>query len=206
MIKNIVYLDEFKMYSLSSQIFEGITEFLINDNVSETENSESQKGPVGSGRILADVIRAGSRTTEKKFLHDYSYTVFEKHLVDNKKVLIVDGTETSSTEEKLQSYSFIKVKAKAIFNDINSINKTLKEFNDIGKALTYVTNFKEIEEVQSQLNKSKTELKDRNKRAVAQNKINSITNISKIAKDSGLTQNQKYLDNLSLLLTYGFQN
>lgn len=28
-IKNFIYLDEYKMYSISSQIFEGITEYLV---------------------------------------------------------------------------------------------------------------------------------------------------------------------------------
>lgn len=30
MIKNFIYLDEEKLYSLSSQIFEGVTEYVLN--------------------------------------------------------------------------------------------------------------------------------------------------------------------------------
>ena len=49
MIKSFVYLDEYKMYSISSQIFEGITESLMSYQESTTEKGEEQKGPIGSG-------------------------------------------------------------------------------------------------------------------------------------------------------------
>lgn len=67
MIKNFIYLDEQKMYSLSSQIFEGITAFVLNESGNEGKDSESQKGPVGSGRTLANVIKSSSKSTEKNF-------------------------------------------------------------------------------------------------------------------------------------------
>lgn len=57
MIKNIIYLDEAKMYSMSSQIFEGVTEYVLNEVSSTHEDTEEQKGPVGSGRVLADAER-----------------------------------------------------------------------------------------------------------------------------------------------------
>ena len=81
MIKNFIYLDEEKMYSLSSQVFEGITEYVLNEKSTESENIESQKGPVGSGRILGDILRQADKKTEKKFLSDFSYTLFEQKLL-----------------------------------------------------------------------------------------------------------------------------
>lgn len=66
MIKNLIYLDEEKMYSLSSQIFQGITEYILNDNKNEKQKSESQKGPVASGKVLADVLTTSSNSSEKK--------------------------------------------------------------------------------------------------------------------------------------------
>jgi len=206
MIKNFIYLDEYKMYSLSSQIFEGITDFLINDTTTSKEDTESQKGPVGSGRVLADVLKAENRITEKKYLHDYAYTIFEQHLIKEKKVLDISSNNETDKKNQFNKFSFVKVKAKATFNDINSINETLKEFNKLGKALSHVTNFSEIEKMRTQLEESKKTIKDRNKRSVVQQQYKSLTNISKLAKDSGLSQNQKFLDDLSYLLSYGFQN
>ena len=93
MIRNLIYLDEQKMYSLSSQIFEGITEYVINENKKTEEKSESQKGLVGSGRVLADVLKAEENLREKKYLHDRSYSIFEKHLIEINKVLEVNAPD-----------------------------------------------------------------------------------------------------------------
>lgn len=125
MIKNFIYLDEEKMYSLSSQLFEGVTEYVLNESSSEQEKSEEQKGPIGSGRILGDILRNRERNTEKKFLNDYSYTIFEKKLLEDERVLTVNGNEVE-IENLCKDKSFIKITSKATFNDINSINNTLE--------------------------------------------------------------------------------
>jgi hypothetical protein len=205
MIKNFIYLDEEKMYSLSSQLFEGVTEYVLNESVSEKGESEEQKGPVGSGRVLGDILRNSERNTEKKFLNDYSYTIFEKKLLDDGLVFVTPNAE-QAVEENIENMSFIKITSKATFNDINSINETLKNFNKIGKALAHVTNFKEISAVKEQLEKAKQNTKDRNKKSQLQTQFKSLTNINKLATESGLQQDQGFLDDLALLLFYGFQD
>jgi hypothetical protein len=205
MIKNFIYLDEDKMYSLSSQLFEGVTEYVLNESSSEQGESEEQKGPVGSGRILGDILRNSERNTEKKFLNDYSYTIFEKKLLEDEMVLIVGGEK--SKELKLNvGQSFIKVTSKATFNDINTITNTLKNFNKIGKALAHITNFNEISAVREQLEKAKSNVKDRNEKSKLQTQLKSMSNINKLAKESGLQQDQDFLDDLSFVLNYGFQD
>ncbi|TYB32381.1 MAG: hypothetical protein FXF49_11780 [Flexistipes sinusarabici] len=205
MIKNFIYLDEEKMYSLSSQLFKGVTEYVLNESSSEKGESEEQKGPVGSGRILGDILKNSERNTEKKFLNDYSYTIFEEKLLEDDMVLIVSGDKFEGSKLSTDK-SFIKITSKATFNDINSINKTLKNFNKIGKALAHITNFQEISEVREQLEKAKQNTKDRNQKSKLQTQLKSMTNINKLATESGLQQDQSFLDDLSLVLTYGFQD
>lgn len=206
MIKNFIYLDEDKMYSLSSQVFEGITEYVLSESGETSEESESQKGPVGSGRVVGDILRISQRISERKYLHDHSYTLFEKHLEDEKKVCSVyDRTCLSDIEENLEKFSFFKIKSQATFNDINSINRTLKDFNRIGQALTRVRSQKNIGEVESELEKTKSAIGDRNKKAKLQQQLKALTNVERLAKESGLHQDQKFLDDLSFLLNYGFQ-
>lgn len=205
MIKNFIYLDEEKMYSLSSQLFEGVTEYVLNESSSEQGESEEQKGPVGSGRVLGDILRSSERNTEKKFLNDYSYAIFEKKLLEDKMVLNLNGDKTEETKLSTDK-SFIKITSKATFNDMNTISNTLKRFNEIGKALAHLTNFQEISAVREQLEKAKQNTKDRNQKSKLQTQLKSMTNISKLAAESGLQQDQKFLDDLSLVLTYGFQD
>lgn len=205
MIKNFIYLDEEKMHSLSSQLFEGVTEYVLNQTSFEKEDSEEQKGPIGSGKVLGDILRNGERNTEKKFLNDYSYTIFEKKLLDDEKVLTVDDN-TVDVGISCNERTFIKITSKATFNDINTINSTLKNFNKIGKALAHITNYEEISAVKEQLEKAKRNTKDRNQKSKLQAKFKSMTNINKLATESGLQQDQDFLDDLSLVLSYGFQD
>ena len=85
-IKNLIYLDEYKMYSISSQLFGGLTEHVINVEHSADEKDERQSGPFGSGRMLANILKSGSSVEERRFLHDFSYTLFETALYGEGKV------------------------------------------------------------------------------------------------------------------------
>jgi hypothetical protein len=207
-IKNFIYLDEEKMYSLSSQIFEGVTEYVLNEKSNEAENSESQKGPVGSGKILGDILRQVDKKIEKRFLNDFSYTLFEQKLLDDFNVIEVnDSFSIEELRNKANPMSFIKVTATAVFNDMKLIKDTVKNFNSVGSALAYVTNFSAINEARTQLEKVKSTNKDRNHQSklTSQNKTLS-TAIEQLAKEQGLQQDQAFLDNLALILNYGFQD
>lgn len=208
MIKSFIYLDEEKMYSLSSQLFEGITEYVLNENATENQDTESQKGPVGSGKVLADVIISSSKATEKRFFHDYSFTVFERYLLEQGRVL--DLTQPTLSIENLKAsitdFSFIKVKAKAIFNDVDKITELFKEFNTIGEALAHMGAFERIGELNKELALLKSQNPDRNKKSLLEAEHKKLTNLSKLAKESGLYQDQKFLDNLGLLTKYGFSD
>lgn len=208
MIKNFIYLDEEKMYSLSSQLFEGITEYVLNESASENHDTESQKGPVGSGKVLADVIISSSKATEKKFFHDYSFTLFEKYLLEQGRVLDLTKSSVSLDDLRMSitKFSFIKVKARVIFNDVNKITELFSEFNTIGEALAHIKAFERIGELKNEIDKLKIQTKDRNEKSKLEAELKKLTNLSKLAKESGLYQDQKFLDNLSLLTKYGFSD
>lgn len=178
MIKNFIYLDEYKMYSLSSQVFEGLTEYLINTNYKEEENKDTQEGPAFSKRVLADAIKDGNKSEEKKYLHDYTFTQFEKYLSENSKLANINNIEDDDIINNCIEFPFIKIKGKVIFNDIQSIQNTLKDFNKIGKALAHMQIFSSGEK--------------------------NHKNIESYAKANGLNQDQKFLDSLNVLLDFGF--
>lgn len=201
-IKNFIYLDEEKMYSLSSQLFEGVTEYVLNESFSGKDESESQKGPVGSGRILGDILKSSERKTEKKFLNDHSFNIFESKLIEDDKVIVIPPTQ--SHPDIPNDKSFIKISSRATFNDINSINSTLKNFNTIGKALAHVSNFEKISAIQEELNRSSAG--NRNEKSKIKAQLKNLTDAGQLAAQSGLQHDQKFLDNLALLLTYGFQD
>lgn len=209
MIRNFIYLDEDKMYSLSSQLFEGVTEYVLNESYSEKEEHETQKGPVGSGRVIGDILRNKERNTEKKFLNDYSYTIFEKKLIDEGKVL-TNETLHSCVGDGENDKFFIKIKSTAIFNDMNSIVHTMKNFNKIGQALTRVTTFEEVEKLQARL-RELNEVKpldgsSKKEKIALEARLKKLADIDGMAKSVGMQKDQKFLDDLSFMLSYGFQD
>jgi len=208
MIKSFIYLDEQKMYSLSSQIFEGITEYVLSESSYENQDSESQKGPVGSGKILADVIKNSNKSTEKKFLHDYSLTVFERHLEEKGRILDLSGPSIGLEKVKasINDFSFIKIKARAIFNDVDKITELFTEFNTIGEALAHMGAHEEIKQLKVQLDELKGQTNDRNKKSKLEAEYKRLTNISKLAKEQGLYQDPKFMSDLALLTKYGFSD
>ena len=196
-MERIDYAQLIQMYSLSSQIFEGITEYILNESQEKKEESESQKGPLSSGRIVADVITTSSNNAEKKYLHDYSYLLFEEELIERDKVLILtDKDKISLAENK----PFIKISSKVTFHDTEKINYLIENFNKLGEALA---NLQHMDTQETQV-KSKGFQHSRgssDKKSVKTNKA-----LTEKAKNMGLNYNEDYLKSLAFLINYGYHN
>ena len=117
------------MYSISSQLFGGITDAIfMASKKSYSENGE-QKGEATSGRNMGVSLTNENDTTEKKFRHDYAYSLFEEELIKNGLLYTIDK---SSTIETLSSKTFIKAKGKVFFDDYEVLDNTMKNFNRTG--------------------------------------------------------------------------
>ncbi len=206
-LKSFVYLNSDKVYSISSQLFEGLTEYVVRSEGEKTEEVTEQKGPMGSGRLLADIIEKQSSHTEKKFLHDYSYIIFETKLLELGKVLNINQENAASEIVKIGDYSFIKITGRVCFNDAKIIEDTLANFNEIGFALGYIGASNEIEELKGQKrNASKKihETKDRNVKSRMQNILNSRADLQKIFRGSNLQIDPDKLASLEYIVNYGY--
>jgi hypothetical protein len=205
-VKSFIYLDEYKMYSISSQIFEGLTEYVISHSKSSDKDLESQEGPIGSGRVLADIISRESSTEERKFLHDYSYNLFEEKLFEEKKVLQIDSQGIVEALTKLDTYEFIKVKGRLLFSDVKIINETIDGFNELGEALVYITNFPALDQLKQQYSAISSQGKNRNDKAFTKQASKRLDDLSAIAKQLGLNMDQGFLDRLRFVLNYGYKD
>ena len=79
-IKSFIYLDDYKMYSFSSQLFEGITQYIINEESKAGEELHEQKGSFFSGMFMADMMFQKNAQTEMRYLHDFAFNLFEKEM------------------------------------------------------------------------------------------------------------------------------
>jgi len=192
------------MYSISSQIFKGLTEYVINYSQKDRQDFESQEGLDGSGRVLADIISNQSSTEERKFLHDYSYNLFEEKLLADKKVLQINLNNIDQEINRIDSYDFIKVTGKLLFNDIRLMNETIENFNQIGESLFYLTNYTNLNELKEQnkeiLNKSRV----KNNKSFSKHSNQQPSDLEILAEKVGLQMDKNFLEKLSYILRYGY--
>lgn len=169
-IKSFVYLDEYKMYSISSQLFEGLTEYVVSGKKIEHTESEEQKGKMLSGNLMGEILIREQTSTEKRYLHDYAYNLFEDKLGE---MGLLYTVPQNATLDDLRDKSFIKVSGRVVFNDYSKMASTLEQFNEIGEAIGY---FKYRDEKQSiaDLAKLPNKTADRNAKAKASSLLKSL--------------------------------
>lgn len=202
-MKAFIYLDEYKMYSLSSQLFEGLTEYIVDTQTNAFKDEDSQKGKFGSGRIMANIIRNESSKQEKKFLHDYSYTLFEKALADENKFLEIEKDNLEEKLNQVNDYDFVKIKGKAIFNDAKLISSTLDNFNSFAGALGYLQ-YKDLKDQEEALKEQASQIKDRNKKAKAERIVNKNV-FQNFLKEKGLYLEDKYIEEMVKVINFGYK-
>lgn len=202
-LKSYIYLDEQKMYSLSSQLFEGITQYIMREEADTVEEEHSQRGEILSGRLMADMIMQKNAKSEMKYLHDFAFNLFEQELV--KREMLFDVTEQTTIED-LRDKGFVRFKGKVVFEDYDRMIYTLEHLNELGRALGEISlpEFKEVlEEIKAN--------NQRNKNKEQKNKANQlIKNANKVFEDElkkkGFIVDENYKDNLVKLLEYGYRN
>ncbi len=203
MIRSLLYLDEQKLYSLSSQVLEGVTEYLHTEKNSAVEESETQKGPIASGRVLADAIKNTTTSIERRVLHDHAFALFEDKLISSELVSeIGDSCDSSSKGLK----SFVRVSARARFVDAAALNHLLEIFNRLGEAVAYVTNHEAIQAAQSALDNAKEGGINKGKYQELLRVTKPMLDAGLIAKSSGFYQDPKFLENLSMITKFGFSD
>lgn len=178
MIRNFIYLDSEKLRSLSSQLFQGVAEQVVLKKNEKKGGTESQKGELGSGRIIGEIFSDERSSEEFRFLEDHAYTLFEEELFTKG---VVDEFKQSDSDEA-GAKNFVKVVGNLHLNDLTKSVTMLREFNQIGEALWRVTNDP------FELGKKITPDADARKRAGEQ----------------GLQANQKVTDAAGKLLDFGF--
>lgn len=203
MIKSFVYLDDYKMYSLSSQLFEGITQYILREDTKEVGEENQQKGRLLNGRFMADMMFQKNANTEMRYLHDFSYNLFEEELYRREQ--IYDISEATTIDD-LRSKSFVKVKGKIVFEDYSKILYTLENFNEVGRAIAALQN-RELGSLLDTVRNTIESTKDREEK----NKKRQQLKLAKKQFDEELVKQGMIIDeevrnNLLKVLNFGYSN
>lgn len=202
-IKSFIYLDDNKMFSLSSQLFEGITQYILNENSDIFGESQEQKGQLLSGRFMADMMFQKNTKTEMKYLHDFAFNLFEAELAS--RGLLYEVTEETDIFA-LRDKGFVKVHGKIVFEDYARILHLLAHFNEIGMALGELTLPNVYSQSESLLAMSE-KIKDREKKNKAKQTSKQVQKeFKKSLVEKGLMLEESTRSNVLTLLDFGYHN
>lgn len=201
-IKSFIYLDDYKLYSLSSQMFQGFTEYIISGSTASTEEEEKQKGAFASGKMMSDILKKEKSSTEKKYLHDYAFNLLESELT---KRGILHTITTTDTTDTIQSKGIVKVTGRAVFNDYSSLQATISRFNSIGESFGYFKLREQLKTIGDSVSNAMHSTKDRNQK----NKIKNINTqkdalFKKILQENGLHIADEDIKHMLNIMEYGF--
>lgn len=202
-IKTFAYLDEYKMYSISSQLFAGLTEYMLTGTKSEHTDSEEQKGSIMSGNVMGEILMKGQSSTEKRYLHDYAYNLFEDKL--NEKGLLYEVPQCATLDD-LQNKKFVKISGRVIFNDYNKMTSILEQFNEIGEAIGYFI-YRDKNQAIAQLAKLQKNNPDRNAKAKSSAFLKGLNDkyVDQLKAD-GLVLEEDLVDRLLKVMKFSYDN
>lgn len=202
-IKSFIYLDDYKMYSFSSQMFEGITQYILNEESKAGEEQHEQKGSFFSGRFMADLMLQKNAQTEMRYLHDFAFNLFEKEL-ETRGMLFDVKPETKI--EDLRDKRFIRVKGKVIFEDYTKILYTFEHFNEIGRAFGELQNLETFNALRN-IKSESAHTKDREQKNKQRQKEKNVEKlIEEHLKSQGLLIDENSRDNIHKILSFGYRN
>lgn len=201
-IKSFIYLDDYKLYSLSSQLFQGFTEYIVSGKAVSLEEEESQKGVFSSGKVMSDLLRKETTSTEKKYLHDYAFNLLEAELTNRGILHTITSTDTIET---IQTKGIVKVSGRAVFNDYRSLQSTISRFNSIGESFGYFKLSEQLKAIENSVLDELQSTKDRNQKAKIKNanaRINSLFN--NFLQENGLHIADEDIKHMLNIMEYGF--
>ncbi len=201
-IKSFLYLDEYKLASLSSQLFKGMTEYILKNEIDTHTESKSQKGNLLKGNLMGDALVEGNSMSEKRFLHDFAFNMFEQELIENGKLHVITSEDTLVS---LVNTGIVKIKGKAIFDDYQAIIDVLGNFNSIGEAISFCALDANGVDLSTFL-ATNTSSNDRNRNAKVKSSQKALqTRWHQYLEDTGLRLDERKIETLQTLLRFSFR-
>lgn len=204
-LRQLIYLDEYKMYSLSSQLFEGLTEWLVKHEQAAQAEEERQKGEYWSGNLWSHCSTNVQGQQERRILHDHAYALFETELEKQDAIIRCDSSSPSELIARILPGSFVRVEGWSDFNDMKVICETIEKFNEYGQSITYVTTHNQRIAAAQGTEVELKKHKDKNAQAKIKAARKAATDVERLAEKAGLRLDEGLLKHTGHLLNYGYR-
>lgn len=192
-IRDFIYVDVDLLYSLYSQVFEGVADQIIKSYVALESRSDISKNLLASSNLETQVAEA-SRRTESTFLYDHMYNLLE----DKIKSAILENPDLSKDDfrEVLDDAFVLKIDGAAEIEDYARIKEFMGKFNDIAGAIAYAGMISDEGKGDSEIENEINRESDRNTKAKLRALQKAKKNPKKLAEAMGIAQDETLLNNL----------
>ena len=205
-VRDFIYLDADRLYSLYSQLFDGVTEAIVHSSESSRAANEVQKGGILSGSEIDTSVFELLRKSENRILHDELYNRLELKIGAEK--IDVASIKAEDLTQWYNKSSYIKATGVAEIEDYERMKSFIDNFNRIGEAIAYssMQSDNETNLQNEQLGNSLEGINERNTKAKLKNRSRSPStprNLAReMAKALGLVQDEQMLANLKFFCEF----
>jgi hypothetical protein len=198
-IRDFIYLDVERLYSLYSQVFEGVPNEIVKSEAAEERNIDVQKGGVLSGTSAEAQVVEVSMRTQRTFLFDYMYTLLENRI--SGAIFTAHGLRVDNYRESLADTFLVKAQGSAEFHDYERLRVLTDQFNKLGEALSALQLRSGNPDLVVKLLESQIRTTpDQEQKSTLQRLIKWIKNPKEHAKAQGLYYDEQFLQGLKLLI------
>lgn len=196
-VRNFLYMDISTLYSMYSQVFEGITDSITEEKIIQAITSNTEGVPLTPARSETQATDA-HRRVESYVLHDHMYNRLEDQLWPS----IIDASEiTSETAPSiLPKNPLLKVSGRAEVEDYERIRAYLTQFNELGKVIAYAAKSKDPEHKKRILDilVGLANPQNAGQRKQLESELEKLIDATREARDTGLLQDQFMLNRLAV--------
>jgi len=171
-IRDFIYLDSGRMYSLYSQVFEGVADHVARTFFNRYATNNTAK-KLASGQTANSSTEETLTEIESKIMYDNLYSKLEEKLLPAIKV--VDCESQELTMKEINNTFIFKIIGKAYIHDYTRLTEFMGKFNKLGEIIAT--------SIYDDLSES----------------AKKTTSIKNIVSTQGLSQDKKLLENLKFV-------
>lgn len=196
-IRDFIYVDAERLYSVYSQVFEGVADQIVTSYMDGLRSQETAKGLPLSGSEIEHETCEGQNRTESRVLYDHLYNRLEEKLGE---VILSDPDVTPANyREQLTGTFMVKVTGEAVIEDYERYRMFTEKFNTIGEAIAYASwSSDEVKAVIAKVETDARQMPEGPDKVLAKQKMKVFKDVKEYAKSLGLTQDETALANLRM--------
>lgn len=153
-VREFIYLDIPKLYSLYAQVFEGITDRIVDERINQLITGDTQASFLRQASAESQALEA-SRRVESGILHDHMYSRLEKELAPT--LLNAREIDPVNMRRAFSENPVIRVAGRAEIEDYERLGVFFSKFNELGEAIAYAAMHGNAE-IQNTINTIRQEL------------------------------------------------